>query len=190
MIIKRIADILLSSIALLATLPLQLVVVLAIIFIDRQAPIFIQKRLTLDRKEFFIFKFQSMKSGSEEDYGLTLEEDPRVTRVGKLIRRYRIDELPQLINVIRGDMSLVGPRPERPHIAREIEKELPEFANRLQMKAGLTGYAQVHGVYGTPSKEKLEMDLYYINHWSLVLDLKLMIQTIGVIFDKESSKGV
>ena len=188
--LKRGIDILGASLLLILSLPLCLIVVALILLIDHQYPIFIQKRLTKDRKEFNLYKFQSMTAGNEEDYGLTLEQDPRVTKVGKFIRRFRIDELPQLINIIKGDMSLVGPRPERPHIAAEIEKELPEFAERLQVKAGLTGYAQVHGTYGTPSKEKLEMDMYYIDHWSLWLDIKIIFQTIGVIFDKQSSKGV
>lgn len=132
--LKRGLDIFGAFFLLIISLLLCLIIASLILLIDHQYPIFIQKRLTKDRKEFNLYKFQSMTAGSEEDYGLTLEQDSRVTTVGKFIRRFRIDELPQLINIIKGDMSLVGPRPERPHIAAEIEKELPEFAKRLQLR--------------------------------------------------------
>ena len=121
--LKRGIDILGASFLLILSLPLCLIVVALILLEDHQYPIFIQKRLAKDRKEFNLYKFHSMTAGNEEDYGLTLEQDPRVTKVGKFIRRFRIDELPQLINIIKGDMSLVGPRPERPHIASEIYKQ-------------------------------------------------------------------
>lgn len=188
--IKRLGDVVIAIILLAVFAIPMLVIALIIFFTDFESPFFTQFRLTKDRKEFKLYKFRSMVTGAEEDYSLTLDQDPRITPIGRFIRRYRIDELPQLINVIKGDMSMVGPRPERPHLAREIEKELPEFADRLRVKAGLTGYAQVNGTYRTEPSEKLEMDMYYIDHFSLWLDVKILFKTIRVVFDKESSKGV
>ena len=170
--------------------PLMLTVTIAIRTSEHAPAIFTQQRLTKDRRVFTLYKFRSMVPGTEEDYSLTLAEDPRVTPIGRIIRKYRIDELPQLFNVLRGEMSLVGPRPERPHIAHKIEKELPAFSCRLQVKAGLTGYAQVKGNYATPSEEKLKLDLYYMEHFSLWLDLKILVQTAGVILQPEKAKGL
>lgn len=187
---KRIGDIFIGTLILLLCLPLMAILVLCIWLDDHAPAIFTQQRLTKGRKTFTLYKFRSMTPGTEEDYSLTLNQDPRVTRVGRIIRKYRLDELPQLINVIRGDMSMVGPRPERPHIAEAIEKEIPQFADRLSVKAGLTGYAQVKGNYATPSEEKLMMDLYYIENFSLWLDLKLLMQTVGVMVRPEKAKGV
>lgn len=185
---KRVMDIILALLLLVLFMPVMLVITAAIRLTEHQSAFFTQERLTKDRRKFIIYKFRSMQVGTEEDYTLTLENDSRITHIGKIIRRYRLDELPQLINVLKGDMSLVGPRPERPYIAEQIESELPEFADRLRVKAGLTGYAQVHGKYRTPSKEKLAMDMYYIEHISLWMDLKLMFQTVRVIFDSNSAK--
>lgn len=188
--IKRIGDIVIALVMLAVCIIPMMIVALLIYLEDRDSPIFTQPRLTKDGKVFTLYKFRSMIQGTEEDYGLTLEDDPRVTSVGKVIRKYRIDELPQLINVIKGDMSMVGPRPERPQIAKEIEAGLPEFADRLQVIAGLTGYAQVYGKYGTPPEEKLAMDMYYINNFSIWLDIKILFRTVRVVFDKESSEGI
>lgn len=188
--IKRLTDILLSSLMLLILWPVMAVIAICIRAVDHAPAVFVQKRLTKDRRVFTLYKFRSMKPGDEEDYSLTLAQDPRVTGVGRFIRKYRLDELPQLVNVLRGDMSMVGPRPERPHIAERIEEELPQFAERLAVKAGLTGYAQVMGNYATPSEEKLAFDMYYIENFSLLLDLKILLLTVKVVLTPERAKGL
>ena len=188
--IKRLSDILLSSVMLLILWPVMAIIAICIRASDHAPATFAQKRLTKDRREFVLYKFRSMKPGAEEDYSLALAEDPRVTPVGKFIRKYRLDELPQLVNVLKGDMSMVGPRPERPHIAEAIEEELPRFRERLSVKAGLTGYAQVKGTYATPSEEKLAFDMYYIENFSLLLDLKILVWTVKVVLTPESAKGL
>ena len=119
-----------------------------------------------------------------------IKDDPRITRVGHFIRKTSIDELPQLINILKGEMSIVGPRPERPEIAKEYEETIPEFSFRLNAKAGLTGYAQVMGKYNTTPYDKLKMDLIYIENFSILLDLKIMFMTIRTIFEKESTEGI
>ena len=121
---------------------------------------------------------------------LASENDARITPVGKLIRAIRFDELPQLLNILKGDMSIVGPRPERPEIAAQYEEEMPEFSLRLQVKAGLTGYAQVYGKYNTSPYDKLQMDLIYIANQSVAQDVKLMLATVKVLFMPESTEGV
>ena len=118
------------------------------------------------------------------------EHDERITPVGRIIRAIRFDELPQLFNILRGDMSIVGPRPERPEIAEQYRKELPAFDLRLQVKAGLTGYAQIYGRYNTEPQDKLKMDLMYINHASLAEDIKLIFATVRILFMRESTSGV
>lgn len=121
---------------------------------------------------------------------LASANDSRITPVGKVIRATRLDELPQLLNILKGDMSVVGPRPERPEIAREYEREIPEFAYRLKVKAGLTGYAQIYGKYNTTAYDKLKLDLMYIEGYSILTDLKLIVATIKILFMKESTEGV
>ena len=139
-----------------------------------------------------IYKFRTMIQNAEKDghARLASNDDDRILPVGKFLRATRLDELPQLINILKGEMSLVGPRPERPELAAEIEKELPEFAYRLKVKAGLTGYAQIYGKYNTTSYDKLKLDLTYIRNYSFFLDLKLMIMTPKIMLMKESSEGV
>ena len=151
-----------------------------------------QVRLTKDRKEFMIYKFRTMIQNAEKDGHAVLaaNDDDRILPVGRFLRATRLDELPQLINILKGEMSIVGPRPERPELAEEIEKELPEFAYRLKVKAGLTGYAQIYGKYNTTSYDKLKLDLTYIRNYSFFLDLKLMIMTPKIMLLKESSEGV
>ena len=139
-----------------------------------------------------MYKFRSMRvqTAAEEKKAWTVKNDPRVTGIGKFMRRTSIDELPQLFNILKGDMSLVGPRPERPEIAAEYEKELPEFSLRLQVKAGLTGYAQVYGKYNTTPYDKLLMDLTYIAKPSLLEDMCIMLATLKILTSKESTEGV
>ena len=148
--------------------------------------------MTIDGREFYIFKFRSMRMDAEKDgiARLASENDDRITPIGKIIRMTRLDELPQLLNVLKGDMSLVGPRPERPEIAREYEAVLPQFKSRLKVKAGLTGYAQIYGKYNTTPYDKLKLDLTYIQNYSFVLDLKLILLTAKILFMKESTEGV
>jgi len=152
-----------------------------------------QSRLTKDGKEVMILKFRSMRVDAEKDGGARLSTgatDDRVTKVGRFIRKVRIDELPQLLNILKGDMSLVGPRPERPEIAAEYAETLPEFKLRLQAKAGLTGYAQVYGKYNTTPYDRLQMDLMYISNPNILEDLRIIMATIKILFLPESTEGV
>lgn len=189
---KRLLDIVCSVAGLIVTSPFFLVIALMIKATDRGPVFYKQVRLTKDRKEFMIYKFRTMIQNAEKDghARLASNDDDRILPVGKFLRATRLDELPQLINILKGEMSLVGPRPERPELAAEIEKELPEFAYRLKVKAGLTGYAQIYGKYNTTSYDKLKLDLTYIRNYSFFLDLKLMIMTPKIMLMKESSEGV
>ena len=192
-LIKRAADILVSAVMLIVLSPL-LAGVAAAIRAEDHGPVFYrQRRLTKDGKPFMIIKFRSMRTDAEKDGVARLstgENDSRITKVGRVIRKYRIDEFPQLLNILKGDLSLVGPRPERPEIAAEYEKTMPEFRLRLQAKAGLTGYAQVYGKYNTTPYDKLQMDLMYIANPSIVEDLRLIFATIKILFLPESTEGV
>lgn len=191
--IKRAFDILVSGVALIALSPIMLAVAIAIKATDGGPAFYKQCRLTKDGKRFDVLKFRSMRVDAEKDGVARLstgDNDDRITPVGKFIRKCRLDELPQLINILVGDMSLVGPRPERPEIAVQYHDELPEFALRLQAKAGLTGYAQVYGKYNTTPYDKLQMDLMYIANPSFVEDLKIMFATVKILFIPESTEGV
>ena len=193
MFVKRLADIVVSVAALILCSPIMLITAAAVRLDDGGTVFYHQKRLTKDGKEFWLLKFRSMRMDAECDGEAVLcegENDDRVTRVGRVIRRYRIDEIPQFINILNGDMSLVGPRPERPEIAAQYEKKLPEFALRLKGKAGLTGYAQVYGKYNTEPYDKLQMDLMYLAHPSIIEDLRILFLTVKVLFEKESTDGV
>ena len=189
---KRAMDILISAIVLLILSPLMLLIAAAIKLEDGGPVFFRQKRLTRNGREFDILKFRSMVVDAEKYAGAVLatDNDPRITRVGRIIRPFRLDELPQLINILKGDMSIVGPRPERKVIADEYCKDIPEFAYRLKVRGGLTGYAQIYGKYNTTAYDKLRLDLMYIENYSLLLDIKLMILTIRILFSKESTEGV
>ena len=191
-VVKRVMDILLSALVLLVLSPVMLVVAAAIKLEDGGPVFFRQKRLTRNGREFDILKFRSMVVDAEKYAGAVLatDNDPRITRVGRIIRPFRIDELPQLLNILKGDMSIVGPRPERKVIADEYCKDIPEFAYRLKVRGGLTGYAQIYGKYNTSAYDKLRLDLMYIENYSLLLDIKLMILTIRILFSKESTEGV
>ena len=190
--IKRVLDMIIASMMLIITLPIFVLAAIAIYTTDRGPIFFRQKRLTVNGKEFDILKFRSMVVDAEKDGVARLagQKDHRITKVGKVLRSTRLDELPQLLNILRGEMSMVGPRPERPEIAAEYKKEIPEFDFRLKMKAGLTGYAQVYGKYNTTPYDKLKLDLTYIRNYSVWLDLKLMILTPKILFIKESTEGI
>lgn len=191
-IIKRTMDIVVSGIATIVLSPLFLITAIAVKS-DGGPAFYKQKRLTKDEKVFEILKFRSMRVDAEKYSGAVLsagENDPRITKVGRIIRACRLDELPQLLNILKGDMSLVGPRPERPELQKEIEKEVPEFGLRLQAKAGLTGYAQVYGKYNTTFYDKLLMDLMYISKPSILEDLTIMLATVKILTSKESTEGV
>lgn len=190
---KRLFDVVLSFVTLVLISPVMLVTAIAIKLCDKGPVLYRQCRLTKDGKEFMILKFRSMRVDAEKVGGAQLSTgaaDDRITPVGRFIRKVRIDELPQLINILRGDMSIVGPRPERPEIAAQYEEQLPEFRLRLQAKAGLTGYAQVYGKYNTTPYDKLQMDLMYIANPNIIEDLRIIMATIKILFMKESTEGI
>ncbi len=190
--LKRIIDILFSVCCIVVSSPFMLVTAIAIKAYDKGPVFYKQKRLTKDQKVFEIIKFRSMRVDAEKDgvARLATENDDRITPVGKIIRKLRIDELPQLFNILGGSMSVVGPRPERPEIFKQYEETMPEFALRLQVKAGLTGYAQVYGKYNTPPYDKVQMDLMYITKQSIFEDIKLMLLTFKILFISDSTEGV
>ncbi len=190
--LKRAVDIIGSLIAIVVTIPFFILIGISIKLTDGGPVFYKQTRLTKDGKEFEIYKFRTMIQDAEKGTGarLAAEGDDRILPVGRLLRRIRLDELPQIYNILKGDMSIVGPRPERPELAAEIEKEIPEFSYRLKVKAGLTGYAQVYGKYNTTSYDKLKLDLTYIRNYSMLLDLKLILMTPKIMFMKESTEGV
>lgn len=193
LVIKRLFDIIVSGCAFIVASPFMLAVAIAIKATDHGPILYKQVRLTKDGREFKVLKFRSMRVDAEKDGVARLstgENDDRVTAVGKFIRKVRFDELPQLFNILKGDMSIVGPRPERPEIAAQYEEELPEFSMRLQAKAGLTGYAQVYGKYNTTPYNKLEMDLMYIANPSIFEDLRIIFATVKILFEAESTEGV
>lgn len=187
---KRFFDILFSFIGLIITAIPMLIIGILIKLEDKGPAFFIQERVTKGGKKFPIYKFRSMVVDADK-YGVvpTTDNDPRITKIGKFIRATRIDELPQLINIFLGDMSFVGPRPERVEHVEMYEKEYPAFAYRKRVKGGLTGYAQVYGKYNTSAEDKLKLDLFYIENQSLLLDLKILVMTVLVVFRKESTEG-
>jgi exopolysaccharide biosynthesis polyprenyl glycosylphosphotransferase len=180
-LVKRSLDIGISAVALLLLSPLFAAIAIAIRLEDRGAVFYRQWRMGLDGRPFHILKFRSMVLGAEDESGPTWAspDDPRRTRRGRFLRRWSLDELPQLINVLRGDMSLVGPRPERPEFVREFKEKFPQYMLRHRVRAGMTGWAQVHGWRGNTSVTKrIEYDLYYIENWSLSLDIKILWMTL------------
>ena len=191
-IAKRTFDVVSAGALFLVISPLMLITAIAI-KTDGGPVFYKQRRLTQDGKEFDVLKFRSMRVDAEKDGVARLstgDRDDRITKVGHFIRKVRIDELPQLLNIIGGSMSVVGPRPERPEIASQYVKEMPEFSLRLQAKAGLTGYAQVYGKYNTTPYDKLQMDLMYISNPSFWEDLRIIFATIKILFVPESTEGV
>ena len=177
--IKRIIDVLFSLIGLIITLPIILLVSI-LIKLETPGPVFfLQERVGLNGKYFYVIKLRSMTVDAEKNGAQWAKKnDPRVTRVGTFIRKTRIDEIPQFINVLVGDMSLVGPRPERPIFTAMFNEDIPGFVERLKVKPGITGWAQVNGGYEITPKEKLALDCYYISNFSLVLDTKIILKTI------------
>lgn len=182
-VMKRAFDLLFSLMMLALLWPLMLVCAIAVKCCDGDAVLYRQKRLTYGGKEFYVCKFRSMIPDAEAGHGAQLAEDndERITKVGRILRKFRLDELPQLFNILAGDMSLVGPRPERPELCEEYEKKFPEFRYRLHVKAGLTGYAQVTGVYDTTPYDKLRMDLMYIENYSLFKDIQIVLMTLKIM---------
>ena len=191
--LKRAFDFTASLLGIVVLSPLMGITALAIKLYDGGPALYRQTRLTKDGRTFRICKFRSMREDAEKDGVARLssgEKDSRITPVGRVIRKCRLDELPQLFNILKGDMSVVGPRPERPEIAEQYYEKLPDFKLRLQVKAGLTGYAQVYGKYNSSPYEKLEFDLLYINHMGIITDLRLIFATFGILFSPESTEGI
>ena len=190
--IKRIGDIIISGIGIILSSPIMLITAIAIHAYDGGPVFYKQTRCTIGGKEYKIMKFRSMITDAEKDgkARLASENDDRITPVGHFIRATRIDELPQFFNILKGEMSVVGPRPERPEIIEEYVKEVPEFAFRTRVKAGLTGYAQVYGKYNTTSYDKLKLDMIYCEKCSVLLDIQLILMTLRVIFTKDATEGV
>jgi len=179
-VLKRLFDIVFSLVTLILVSPFMIFAAIAIKLHDGGPVLYKQKRLTIDGKVFDVLKFRSMVVDAEKLSGpvLASDDDPRITPIGRFLRKVRLDELPQLLNILKGDMSVVGPRPERPELSEEYRKEMPEFEFRLKVKAGLTGYAQVTGVYDTVPYDKLKMDLMYIENYSFRMDLQIILMTI------------
>ncbi len=189
--IKRIFDIIASLIGIVILSPLMLLIAICIKAYDRGPILFTQQRLTKDGVEFKLYKFRSMcveQKGAQ--YCMTRKDDERITPIGHIIRNLHLDELPQLLNILKGDMSIVGPRPECPDLAAKYTEVVPEFDFRLKVKAGLTGFAQVYGKYNTTPYDKLKLDLAYIQKYSFLLDIKLIILTFKILFQKENTEGI
>ncbi|MFC1850483.1 undecaprenyl-phosphate glucose phosphotransferase [candidate division CSSED10-310 bacterium] len=180
--LKRLMDVILSIVGIIVTLPLSLIISLLIKLTSRGPVFYQQERMGVDGKPFMIYKFRSMVSDAEEKTGPTFAQknDPRITTIGSFLRRYSIDELPQLLNVLKGDMSLVGPRPERPLFVKQFRDQIPQYMLRHKVKAGMTGWAQIHGLRGssTSMEKRVEYDIYYIKNWSLKLDVIILLLTL------------
>lgn len=189
---KRAVDIFFSFIGLVIASPIMLLCAIAIHFDSKGPILYTQERVTLHDKVFKIYKFRTMINDAEKLSGVMLstENDPRITKVGKILRSTRLDELPQLVNILMGDMSIVGPRPERPEFVAEYKETIENYEKRFLVKAGLTGMAQVYGRYDTKTEDKTLYDLLYIKNYSIAQDIKLILMTVKVMFLKESSQGV
>ncbi|MFP3153692.1 sugar transferase [Lachnospiraceae bacterium ZAX-1] len=190
-IVKRMVDIVLSIAAIIITSPMFLLIAACIKGYDKGPVFYTQERVTVDGKRFQIIKFRSMRVDSEtEGARLARKRDERITPIGNILRRIHFDEFPQIFNILKGEMSFVGPRPERAQIAEEYESIIPEFGFRLKVKAGLTGYAQIYGKYNTTPYDKLKLDLTYVENYSVLLDLKLLLMTVKIVFQGENTEGV
>ncbi|MBE5858618.1 MAG: exopolysaccharide biosynthesis polyprenyl glycosylphosphotransferase [Butyrivibrio sp.] len=190
--IKRLVDIICALLLIILSSPVMLITAIIIKLYDGGPVLYKQVRCTINQKEFKIMKFRSMKVDAEKDgvARLASKNDSRITPIGKFIRACRIDELPQLFNILAGDMSFIGPRPERPEIIKQYMETMPEFAFRMKVKAGLAGYAQVYGKYNTTPYDKLKLDLAYIENYSVWLDFKLMLLTLKILFTPDATEGV
>lgn len=190
--VKRLIDLVCSILLLVITSPFMLITAVLIKLYDGGPVLYRQVRCTRNQREFKIMKFRSMRVDAERDgvARLAAKNDSRITPIGKFIRAVRIDELPQLFNIFKGDMSFIGPRPERPEIIAQYVQEMPEFVFRMKVKAGLAGYAQVYGKYNTTPYDKLKLDLAYIENYTVWLDIKLMLLTLKILFKPESTEGV
>ncbi|AZV69034.1 sugar transferase [Bacillus cereus] len=187
--IKYLLDVMFSLIGLIVLMPVILIFSILIILESPGSPFYLQERLGLNGKRFKVIKLRSMRNDAEKNGAKWAEKnDPRVTKIGLFIRKTRIDELPQLFNILKGDMSLVGPRPERPVFTEKFERDIPGFKKRLEVKPGLTGWAQVNGGYEITPKEKLNLDVYYINHASIILDFKIIIKTVRVVITGDGAR--
>lgn len=191
-LIKRATDMIVAALMILVTSPIMFITAILIKMTSKGPVVYKQVRITKDQQEFNIYKFRTMSATAETESGPVLAKanDMRVTTIGKYLRTLRIDELPQLFNVLNGTMSLVGPRPERPFFVDQFKKENPYYDLRHNVRAGITGYAQVYGKYSTNFNSKLNFDLVYIKNYNLLMDIKILLQTIKVLFDKVSSKGL
>ncbi len=188
-IVKRTFDIIVSGLGIIITSPVMLLIAMGIFICDRGPIIFKQPRYTRDQKIFNIYKFRSMRVATENEVKKTTVDDDRITLVGKIIRPFRLDELPQLFNILFGHMSIVGPRPEMIELVHDYAAKLPEFNMRHKVKAGLTGYAQIYGKYNTTPQNKLNMDIHYIENYSFLQDIKLCAMTLKILFVRESTEG-
>ena len=187
--LKRLTDFFFSIVLLVPAIPICLISAIFIILETNGNPLYVQERVGLNGNKFKIYKLRSMYSDAEKDgHKWAEKEDSRITKVGSIIRKTRIDELPQLINIIKGEMAIIGPRPERPEFIEEFLKEIPDFNDRLAVKAGITGWAQVNGGYELSPKEKLKYDQYYIEHENFKLDILILFKTIKVVFTGEGSR--
>ncbi|WP_081870221.1 sugar transferase [Metabacillus indicus] len=189
LMIKRVLDILLSSVSLIVAIPIILITSIFIKLESKGPAFFKQERSGLNGKSFNIYKLRSMSTDAEKNGPQwASKDDNRVTKVGKFIRKTRIDELPQLFNVFKGDMTIFGPRPERPIFVEQFSKEIPGFDKRTIVKPGLTGWAQVNGGYDISPEDKLKLDLFYIRNMSLALDFKIMLKTVKVVLTGEGAR--
>ena len=189
--VKRSIDIFGALVAIILFSPIMLISAILVKTTSKGPLIFRQERVGLHNKPFYMYKFRSMavQEIKDEKAAWTTKNDPRVTGIGKIMRKTSIDELPQLFLILKGDMSVVGPRPERVEHVEQYTAEVPEFSYRLKVKGGLTGYAQIYGKYNTTAYDKLKLDLMYIQNYSILLDLKLIIMTGKILFVKESTEG-
>lgn len=188
-IIKRGIDLFISIVLLIPVMLICSISALFIILETKGNPLYIQERVGLNGKRFKIYKLRSMYSDAEKDgYQWAMKNDVRITKVGHFLRKSRIDELPQLLNILKGDMAIIGPRPERPEFVEEFLQEIPEFNDRIKIKPGITGWAQVNGGYELTPREKLEFDKYYIDHESLYLDTLILLKTIQVVLTGYGSR--
>lgn len=189
-ITKRTFDLVFASVVLLLALPFFLVIVLFIKLTSSGPVLYLQERVGLDGRKFRVLKFRTMNVEAEKGTGpvWTVKDDPRTTRIGRILRRFSLDELPQLLNVLQGEMSIVGPRPERPHFVDRFKEEIPKYLDRHRVKTGMTGWAQVNGLRGNaPIEERTRLDVYYVENWSLAFDLKIILRTLrAVLFGSDA----